>query len=127
MDTPKNTSEGELRNRFTLNLVLFCFKHGVWSRPRSRPRYRPLLFNFTKELISRLAKRYHKRRIHDVMENQYLEMGMTSIVIVCYMDSEGKPVVNRFVIIIYQLIILKILCLVSIELLNLWGSLPCRL
>jgi hypothetical protein len=41
------------------------------------------------------------------MENQYLEMGMTSIVIVCYTDSEGKPVVNRFVIIIYKLIKLK--------------------
>ena len=27
------------------------------------------------------------------MYNQYHEMGMTSIVIVCYKDSEGKPVV----------------------------------
>jgi hypothetical protein len=36
------------------------------------------------------------------MDNQYHEMGMTSIVIVCYKDSEGKPVVDRYVFEFYK-------------------------
>ena len=31
------------------------------------------------------------------MVNQFREMGMTSVVLVCYKDSEGKPVVNWYV------------------------------
>ena len=45
----------------------------------------------------RHAKRYHKKRVYDTMYNQYHEMGMTSIVIVCYKDYEGKLVVDRYV------------------------------
>ena len=53
-------------------------------------------------ISSRMAKRYHKRRIYDAMDTQYLEMGMTSVVIACYKDSEGKPVVNWYVSILFN-------------------------
>jgi hypothetical protein len=46
----------------------------------------------------RLAKRYHKKRVHDTMVNQYHELGMTSVVFVCYRDTDGKIVVNWYVI-----------------------------
>lgn len=42
----------------------------------------------------RLAKRYHKKRVYDAMNNQYHEMGLTSVVFVCYKDPDGKPVVD---------------------------------
>lgn len=58
----------------------------------------------------RLAKRYHKKRVLDAMKNQYLEMGMTSIVIVCYKDTDGKPVVNWYVTMIVLRVIDYYLC-----------------
>ena len=45
----------------------------------------------------KLAKRYHKKHVYDSMKNQYHEMGMTSAVIICYKDDDGKPVVNWYV------------------------------
>jgi len=47
----------------------------------------------------RLAKRYHKKRVYQTMESQFDEMGMTSVVFVCYKDADGKPVVNRYAIV----------------------------
>lgn len=49
-------------------------------------------------LHCRLAKRYHKKRVYDTMINQFQEMGMTSVVFVCYRDTDGKPVVNWYLI-----------------------------
>lgn len=45
----------------------------------------------------RLATRYHRKRVYDTMENQFHEMGMTTVVFLCYKDSDGKPVVNWYV------------------------------
>ena len=44
----------------------------------------------------RLTKRYHKKRVYDTMENQFHEMGLTSVVVACYKDSDGRPVVNWY-------------------------------
>lgn len=64
---------------------------------RERAQYHNENFNKSQiNILPRLAKRYHKKRVMDTMENQYQEMGMTSIVFVCYKDSDGKPVVNMY-------------------------------
>ena len=44
----------------------------------------------------RLAKRYHKKHVYNTMENQFHEMGLTSVVVACYKDSDGRPVVNWY-------------------------------
>lgn len=53
--------------------------------------------NIELTLYYRLAKRYHKKRVYETMHNQFREMGMTSVVLVCYKDFDGKPVVNWYV------------------------------
>jgi hypothetical protein len=42
----------------------------------------------------RLAIKYNRKRVHEAMEGQYKEMGMTSIVFVCYTRPDGKIVID---------------------------------
>ena len=42
----------------------------------------------------RLADKYHIKRVHQAMEDQYKEMGMTSVVFVCYTRPDGKLAID---------------------------------
>jgi hypothetical protein len=46
----------------------------------------------------RLAEKYHVKRVHQVMDEQFKEMGMTSVVFVCYTRSDGKLAIDAYVI-----------------------------
>lgn len=42
------------------------------------------------------------------MQNQFLEMGMSSIVFVYYKDTEGTPVLNRFVFLLLYMYVFNL-------------------
>ena len=42
----------------------------------------------------RLAQKNHVKRVHQAMEEQYKEMGMTSVAFVSYIQADGKVVVD---------------------------------
>lgn len=42
----------------------------------------------------RLAEHNHKKRVGQAMEEQFKEMGMTSIVFVCYTRPDGKLAID---------------------------------
>jgi hypothetical protein len=42
----------------------------------------------------RLAEKFHQKRVHQAMDVQDKEMGMTSIVFVCYTMPDGKLAVD---------------------------------
>ena len=42
----------------------------------------------------RLADKYHVKRVYEAMDSQYKEMGMTSVVFVCYTRPDGKLAID---------------------------------
>ena len=42
----------------------------------------------------RLAERYNGKCMEEAMQDQFKEMGMTSVVFVCYTQSDGKLVID---------------------------------
>lgn len=48
----------------------------------------------TKAEADRLAEKNHKKCIYQGMSDQFKEMGMTSIVFVCYTRADGKLAVD---------------------------------
>ena len=47
--------------------------------------------------IVRLAEKYHVKRVYQMMQDQYKEMGMTSLVFVCYTRPDGKLAIDAYV------------------------------
>ena len=43
---------------------------------------------------NRLAKKNHLKRMHQAMEQQFKEMGMTLVVFISYIQADGKLVIN---------------------------------
>jgi hypothetical protein len=43
---------------------------------------------------NRLADKHHVRRVYDAMESQYKEMGMSTVVFVCYTRPDGKLAID---------------------------------
>ena len=43
---------------------------------------------------NRLADKYHVKHVHQAMEDQYKEMGMMSVVFVCYTWPDGKLAID---------------------------------
>lgn len=46
------------------------------------------------DAVLRMAAKYHAKRIRQAMEEQYKEMGMTSIVFACYPRPDGKLAID---------------------------------
>ena len=42
----------------------------------------------------RLAEKYNAKRMEQAMQDQFKEMGMTSVVFVCYIQLDGKLVID---------------------------------
>ena len=42
----------------------------------------------------RLAEKYNAKRVEQAMQDQFKEMGMTSVVFVCYTQPDGKLVID---------------------------------
>jgi hypothetical protein len=45
-------------------------------------------------IVDRLMEKYHMKRVHKAMEEQFKEMGMTSVVFICYSRPDGKLVID---------------------------------
>jgi hypothetical protein len=45
-------------------------------------------------ISNRLAERSHLKHVHQAMEHQFKEMGMTSIIFVSYIQGDGKLVID---------------------------------
>jgi hypothetical protein len=43
---------------------------------------------------NRLAEKNHLKRVHQAMEQQFKEMGMTSVVFISYIQADGKLVID---------------------------------
>ncbi|KAF8168432.1 hypothetical protein B0H34DRAFT_804288 [Crassisporium funariophilum] len=48
------------------------------------------------EIKRRLAGKFHKKRVHQAMQDQYREIGLSSIVIAAYTREDGKLVVDAY-------------------------------
>ena len=46
----------------------------------------------------RLAEKNHKKRVHQAMDDGFKEMGMTTVVVVCFTRPDGKLVIDAYVV-----------------------------